>query len=173
MNQNLSVHLRVYRGKELLRKEDGSYKNENYTVKLNYETAEYKKFIELLRTNGYVKVEVERVLDLKKADAGEKYGYAEATGKVRKDIEEEVNKAFAIPLPNQTPEQKQIAELRQMIDDLKAKGNITQEPGGQIEAPAPVATAIAPDAGLVKPEDVGQGAPSEQDESTKKPGSKK
>lgn len=112
MKQQLFIHLRVYRGNDLNYNADGSVKTENHIVVVPYNTREWTLFMQNLRPNGYVKVDVEKVFD-------------NASLTYLEDIDQyksEVAKAFMIvndkPL---TSEQKEIAELKAMVEKLSSK----------------------------------------------------
>lgn len=121
-NSKLSVHVRVYRGKTMTYNAKGESTNENHIVKLEYNTAEYKRFLSMLRANGFIQADVEKVLDLtKKVEGKEKneVGYYEEV-KPFEDIQKEFDVALnpeGVEKP-QTPEQKQIAELTARLDAL-------------------------------------------------------
>jgi len=121
-NSKLSVHVRVYRGKTMTYNAKGESTNENHVVKLEYNTAEYKRFLSMIRANGFIEAKVEKVLDLtKKVEGKEKNeaGYYEEV-KPFEDIQKEFDVALnpeGVEKP-QTAEQKQIAELTARLDAL-------------------------------------------------------
>lgn len=126
-NERLSVHLRVYRGKTMTYNAQGQSTNEQILVKLEYNTAEYKRFLAMLRANGYIKATVEKVLDLTKSVEGkdkDEPGYYEEV-KDFSDIQKEVDTALNPEgiTQAQTPEQKQIAELTARLDALTGAAN--------------------------------------------------
>jgi len=120
--ERLSVHLRVYRGKTMTYNAQGESTNENHIVKLEYNTAEYKRFLSMLRANGFIQATVEKVLDLStkvEGKAKDEPGYYEEVADFS-DIQKEIDSALnpdGIEKP-QTPEQKQIAELTARLDAL-------------------------------------------------------
>lgn len=120
-NQKLCVHLRVYRGKELTYNKDGQSTNENHLVKLEYQTSEYKRFLSHLRPNGFIKAEVEAVLDLSKTNEGKKkdeIGYYQKVDDVsvfQKEVELALNHTGETKL---TPDQERIAALEAKLDAL-------------------------------------------------------
>lgn len=138
MNQMLSVHLRVFRGEKLSYNADGTAQTENFIVKLQYDTSEYTSFLKMLVPNGYVKVDIERVLDLNKKDASRKYGYEEVEDKSK--FQEEVKNAMAkfLEVP-ETHEQKiasmakEMAELREMLKN-SIKENVVPEVVPEVDA---------------------------------------
>lgn len=131
MNQMLSVHLRVFRGEKLSYNADGTPQTENFIVKLQYDTSEYTSFLKMLVPNGYVKVDVERVLDLNKKDASKKYGYEEIEdkSKFQEEVKNEMAKFLNVP---ETHEQKmaamarEMAELREMLKDKMKETVVTE-----------------------------------------------
>lgn len=102
------VHLRIFKGTEILRKEDGTIKNENQIVKLLYETMEWNNYMTRLPYSGNCKVEVLKVLeapDYKELD--------------KSAINDEVQKAWLNkPQVVLTEQEKTILELKAKIDLL-------------------------------------------------------
>lgn len=124
MNQNLYVHLRVYRGPELRYDKNGNPTTENQIVKLQHNTQEYHRFLSMFRANGYCGVEVVRIYD-----AASKKEVSDSD--IVDPIKEEVDKAFNDGLqPEMTAEQKRIADLEATVQQMKemlAKGNAPAE----------------------------------------------
>jgi len=121
-NSKLSVHVRVFRGKDLTYNAKGESTNENHVVKLEYNTAEYKRFLTMLRANGFIKAEVEKVLDLSKVNEGklknEKDYYKEVED--FKDIQKEIDSALnpdGVEKPL-TADQQRIAALEAKLEAL-------------------------------------------------------
>lgn len=106
------VKLHVYRGKEILKREDGSVKNENQTVKLAYGALEWVNYLKNIHVYGYCKVEVESIRG---------FGNHESKDLTEegKKIKEELNKAFfgdkEVKL---TADQIKIAELEAKMEEL-------------------------------------------------------
>ena len=122
-NKRLSVHLRVYRGKSMTYNSKGESTNENHVVKLEYNTAEYKRFLSMLRSNGFIKADVEKVLDLStKVDGKSKDepGYYEEVDNFE-DIQKEVDFALNPDGAEKelTPDQKRIADLEASNAEMK------------------------------------------------------
>lgn len=121
-NERLSVHLRVYRGKTMTYNAKGESTNENHVVKLEYNTAEYKRFLNMLRANGFIKAEVEKVLDLStkvEGKAKDEPGYYEEVADFS-DIQKEVDLALNPDGVEKelTPDQKRIAALEAKLEAL-------------------------------------------------------
>jgi hypothetical protein len=105
------IWLRIYRGNEILKRENGTIKNENSKVALTHNTLEWKLYLEHLRANPFCKVVVEKVLEQKDG----KYVELE----IPKSIEDEVRIAhLGDQTVKLTPEQKRIAELEAKLDAL-------------------------------------------------------
>lgn len=130
-NSKLSVHVRVYRGKTMTYNAKGESTNENHVVKLEYNTAEYKRFLSMLRANGFIQADVEKVLDLtKKVEGKEKneVGYYEEV-----KLFEDIQKEFDVALNPEgvekelTPDQKRIAALEAKIEALSGGKPETKE----------------------------------------------
>jgi len=122
-NSRLSIHLRVYRGKELTYNAQGKSTNENHIVKLEYNTAEYKRFLSMLKANGFIKADIEKVLDLSKVNTGKEKSDKDYYQEVSEfaDIQKEVDLALN---PNGeekelTADQKTIANLTARLDALE------------------------------------------------------
>ena len=62
------IKLTLYRGKKLLFNEDGSVENENQTIKIQDGT-EWLTFLKYIQAQGYCKVVLESVVDLKSGNA--------------------------------------------------------------------------------------------------------
>ena len=128
------VWLRVYRGKEVLKKEDGSISNENQLVKLTHDTLEWHNYLSGLKATPYCKVEVEKVLQPSEEiiTKEERKGLEMVKTKSVKTNYEELeipkdiyNEVLVAHKGNQnvvlTPEQKEIAELKALVGTLVAK----------------------------------------------------
>ena len=103
------VHLRVYKGKEILKLESGKVKNENQIVSLVYDTFEYENYLKNLKNGGFCKVEVEKFFELKDS----KY--------VSVDIPKSVSKGVEIAFKgdktkNITPQEQKIADLEAKLE---------------------------------------------------------
>lgn len=130
--QRLSVHLRVYRGKTLTYNAKGESTNENHIVKLDYDTQEYKRFLSMLKANGFIKADVEKVLDINKPT---KEGYEEIED--LKYIQEEVEKAINPDGAEKelTEDQKRIAALEAKIEELTGGKKADSKDGGKTAEP--------------------------------------
>jgi len=111
-----TVHLRVFKGTEILKRANGEVSNENQGVKLPYETFEWRNFMDNLINLGFCKVEVERILVDGKEDNSEKH-------KIQAQVDAKMKPA-AVEL---TPDQKRIAELEAKIEKLIGKDSDDEE----------------------------------------------
>ena len=111
------VWLRIYKGQEILKSENGIIKNENSKVSLSYETLEWDLYLKSLKYNPYCRVSVEKVLEFLDGEWKE----CEITDEIKKEVliaHKGDNKVIL------TPEQKEIAELKaQMAELLGRKEN--------------------------------------------------
>ena len=109
------VHLRIYLGREILKRENGQVSNQNQIVSLIYETLEWKNYLKNIKGIGICRIEVEKVLE----HDGENFVVLE---EIPQSIKDEVKAAHSlVEKPDLTPEQKEIAELKaQMAELLKA-----------------------------------------------------
>lgn len=113
MGKKPIVHLRVYKGRELNYTAEGKIKNENHLVKITYGTVEWKNFMDNLKPNGFVKVDVEKVLNGDTLEAEKDFS----------NISKEVRESFDGDQKTiLTPDQKRIAELEAKLEAL-ANGN--------------------------------------------------
>ena len=120
------VWLRIFRGTEILKLEDGSYKNENQLVKLTHDTLEWSNYMKTMRASNLCKVSVERVIEVSKD--GEK------------DIEKftEIEKEVRVALhgddkPKLTPEQQRIADLEAKLEILMGEKSTKKEEKSELE----------------------------------------
>lgn len=124
MSNQLVVHLRVFRGKTLTYNATGQSTNENHKVSLVHGSTEWKKFLSHLLANGFIRVVVEKVLDLNKTNTGKSKEDSDYYQSVEdfKSIQDEIDSAMT---PEDkvglTAEQKQIKELTARLDALTAK----------------------------------------------------
>ncbi|NQV77083.1 MAG: hypothetical protein HQ490_01860 [Lutibacter sp.] len=109
-----AVWLRIYKGDEILKKENGQFKNENQLVKLIYGTLEWKNYLKGIAYNPYCKVEVEKVLDI----SNEKQAEIEIDADILKEVKNAFRPEKEIIL---TPEQIEIAELKAQMAELLGK----------------------------------------------------
>jgi len=117
------VHLRVFKGKKILKDENGKVENENNKVSLTYETLEWRNYLKRLIANGFCKVEVEKLFELK----GEKYVECEVPKKIKDEVLLAHKGDQTVKL---TPEQKEIAELKAQMAELLAiskKGDVDED----------------------------------------------
>lgn len=113
------VHLRVYKssgfGNQISKGEDGKIQNENYPVKVIHNTVEWANYLKYIGIHGFVKVEVEKVMQPIKD------GYEEVKefDAIKKEVENALNPKAKTEL---TPEQKRIAELEAKLEALISSG---------------------------------------------------
>ena len=108
-NPKRVVQLRTYQGRELDYDANGKIKNPMSVIKIKYNTVEWSNFMRWLPVNGYCSVEVAAVIDL---DTDKPISDT-------KDIEAEVKLALEGEVKdNRTPEQIQIDELKQKIEEI-------------------------------------------------------
>jgi len=101
------IWLRIYRGQEILKKEDGTVKNENSKVALTYNTLEWSLYLKALPANPFCKVEVEKAFEFKEG----KY--------VECDIEDSIKKEVAIA--HKGDQTVKLSADQQRIADLEAR----------------------------------------------------
>ena len=113
-NRKPIVHLRVFKGQEMLYDANGNLRTPSQIVKLTHDTVEWKNFLNNLpATFGMAKVE--KVL----SDLGNgEYKEVETPVEIIKEVEA----VFKAPEKELTPEQKELAELREAVKAL-SKGN--------------------------------------------------
>ena len=108
----VTVDLRIYKGKELLYKGDGSVQNENQSLKLTYGDTQWAKHLANLPKLGICKVEVSNVYE------------GESKIETPQNIIDEVSKVLQLKETELTAEQKQIKELTARLDAFtKPKGD--------------------------------------------------
>ena len=104
------VQLRVYRsngnGNQLSYDGNGNIQNTNQKVTEIYQTIEWANYLRHIRVHGFIKVTVEKVDDPNGKVTIEQ---------VQKEVDKAMNPEVEKPL---TPEQKQIAELKAMVEAL-------------------------------------------------------
>jgi len=123
MSNKAIVHLRVYRSNgrdaQISYSADGTVQNENILVKLTHDTLEWKNYLKHLLVNGFVKVEVEKVLGITELNS----------------IAQEVKDAM-FPAKEEvlSPEQQKIADLEAKLDALvnNSKGKVAKK---EVEKP--------------------------------------
>ena len=110
------VALRVFKGARLLKDAlTGKIENENHVVKLKYFHKSWKNFMQMMPKHGYCKVDVVSVLD----GDGEDWRDINFVNSVKEEVASSLVPKREV---KQTPEQKEIAELKaQMAELLKAQ----------------------------------------------------
>ena len=114
-NKKPIVHLRIFKGREMLYDALGNLKTPSQTVKLTYNTVEWKNFVSNLVASGYAMAKVDKVFQ--ETSNGE-YKEIEASTEILKEIEN----IFKAPEKELTDDQKKIAELEAKVE-LLSKGN--------------------------------------------------
>lgn len=109
-NKKPIVHLRIYKGHEMLYDGAGNVKNPNQIVKLTHDTVEWKNFLRNLPASGYSMAKVERILQ----EVDGEYKDVPTSTEILKEVEN----IFKAPEKELTPEQKRIADLEAKIDAL-------------------------------------------------------
>ena len=109
-----TVKLRIYKGKEVLKRSDDSIANENEILTLTYDDLQWKKHLQNLLRMGVCLIDVEAVYQ------GEKEIDAED---VKKEIEELLKPNYAAL----SSEEKSIAELKKANEDLKKSNEALTE----------------------------------------------
>lgn len=133
-NPTVIVHLRIFKGSEIVKGEDGKVKNQNQTLKLKYDTKEYYYFIGTMYRNGWGRV---NVLAVKIDEGGQtdwsKYKDADSElfEKIKTEVQSKLKKISDKPL---TQEQKELKELRALVEELTAGGNDTPDKNEELEA---------------------------------------
>lgn len=151
------IWLRVYKGKRILRAENGEVENENQIVKLTHNTLEWNNYLGNLPTTPYCKVEVVKVLQPSeevvetKVREGLKTVVRESIKINYKEVEitdalkAEVLKAHkGVKEVKLTPEQIEIAELKAKVEKLINGGGekvkkevkkveVVDDDGGELE----------------------------------------
>lgn len=113
-NRKPIVHLRVFKGQKKLYDANGKLETPSQIVKLTYNTVEWKNFLNNLAFTFGI-VEVEKVL----SDSGNgEYKLMDTPDEIKKEVEA----VFKTPEKELTPEQKELAELREAVKAL-SKGN--------------------------------------------------
>lgn len=117
-NKKPIVHLRIFKGQELLYDGVGNLKTPSQIVKITHDTVEWKNFLKNLTASGYGMAKVEKVLQ-------------EADGKfdevlIPSEIVKEVENVFKAPEKELTPDQKRIADLEAKLETM-TKGNKPQK----------------------------------------------
>ena len=114
------VHLRVFKGTKILKDENGKVENENQKVSLTYGSLEWKNYLKHLIANGFCKVEVEKLFELKDSE------YVKC--EIPEYIKEEVLLAHkGDQKVKLTPEQQKIADLEAKLEAFMNKGNEVDE----------------------------------------------
>lgn len=128
MAKKSTVKLRVFKGQKLSYNQDGSIQNENQIITLPHNRVEWINFLDKMKMNNYLKVDVESANYIEKTKDEEGYFVEKSTPCTKEEVDEikkEIKKALATPVAKLTPEQKQIKELQEQLEEMKKllKGN--------------------------------------------------
>jgi len=119
------VKIKVYKGDQILLKQDGTISNEFHYIRTRYGTNEWKclmKHLKHLKHSGYCEVYVEGVQVIS-GDKIFKLNESEISS-IKKEVKDFFNFKTKQHL---SPEQKEIKELREKLDNLLKNSNKTQE----------------------------------------------
>jgi hypothetical protein len=115
------VTLKIYKGSEIVRGEDGNVKNENQTVTIQIDSLEFKKYVEHLPFSQYRRVEILECFEVQT-------GYNNAEGKYHpeviekietpKEVSDAITNMFKGKKAQLTPEQQRIADLEAKLESL-------------------------------------------------------
>ena len=120
------VHLRVFKGKKILKDENGKVENENNRVSLTYESLEWKNYLKRLIANGFCKVEVEKLFEL----VDGKYVPCEIPNKIKEEVLIAHKGDQTIRL---TPEQQKIADLEAKLEAFMNLGKKDEDVDNDLE----------------------------------------
>jgi hypothetical protein len=123
------VHLRVFKGNQMMYDGNGKVLNPNQLVKLKHDTIEWKNFLNNLVASSYTSAKVEKALYVEYSDGKETVEEADS---LISDLQKEVDAKFFQEKAPLTPEQQQIADLTARLDALTkqsapAKGTVLIE----------------------------------------------
>lgn len=105
-----TVHLRIYKGSEILLKGDGkTVNNENQLLKLTYNDLAWKKHLKNLPKMGLCKVEIAAVYD------------GETQVEASEELKNEIESVLKAPETELSAEQKRIKALEESNAELSAK----------------------------------------------------
>lgn len=108
------VNLRVYKGKELNYDENGKVKNENQSIKVFYDSVEWRNQLKNFKANGFIKVEVVSANYVtRNKDLTEELSEYDNIDVIKKEVKNAFEGDRKIVL---TPEQKEIQELKAKLD---------------------------------------------------------
>jgi len=131
------VELRVYKGKEILRKTDGTVANENQKVTLNYDVFEFEKNIKNLSAQGFFQIELTNLYTDDKAV--EKFKTAEGE-KTKAEINDQIQTLFKTKAEEKlTDDQRRIKDLEEKLAQVLAnQGKTPTEPKAKKTPTEPV-----------------------------------
>lgn len=119
MGKTIIVHLRIYKGSEIVRGENDKVKNQNQTLKLKYDTKEYYNFIDTMYRNGWGRVKtLAAKIDVGGETDWDKYEAVsdDLFKKIDAEVQSKLKKVSNKPL---TQDQKEVAALKAEMAELK------------------------------------------------------
>ena len=140
------VHLRWYKGQQILKSESGQIVNENESMKITHGNIEWKNLLKNARLMGFAKIEVEKLLQPKEKQVEEMNTKGETVKRmvVEYDVVDDVKEISAVqseldialngPAVQLTPEQARIAALEATIERLSAiVGGTSKDPINEVQ----------------------------------------
>jgi len=106
-----TVQLRIYKGKEVLLKQDGSPANENQKLTLTYDDTQWKNHLNNLKKTGICKIKIEG------------YFVGEKEEKIPEELQKEIDSLLKTEQVELTPEQKTIKMLTERLEKLEGKND--------------------------------------------------
>lgn len=132
-----TIHLYIYKGKKgisgVATGENGKIINENHRVSLPLDTMEWNNWLKQVIPSGIIKIDVLGIVKEKKDKNGNylSHTYGEVSEEIKKKVADSLIAKVNI---NLTPEQKEIAELKAMVE---AQGKMIMSQGGNYEESKP------------------------------------
>jgi hypothetical protein len=115
-----SIRIRVFRGQKITLNEDGTVQNENWEIKLN--EIEFVKYLEYVKVQGFCKVTVENVFEIKTNSDG-KISALEVPKELKDEYRDMLVKAF-----NPVEEKKEdLTGLMRRIEALERENKSLRE----------------------------------------------
>lgn len=103
----IHVKLRIFKGRQILKKEDGSYQNENHLVTLQYNDLRWKQTLANLVRQNVCKITVEKVFE------GDK------EIETPEALTKEINSLFEAKQEQLSPDQQKIKDLQERLDAIE------------------------------------------------------
>lgn len=132
-----TIHLHIYKGKKgfkgIAKDEKGNVINENHKVTLPHDTMEWNNWLKHVIPSGIIKIDVLGFAKIKYNEDGhyESYTLTDVPDNVKTQVEDSLT--LKVDVSKMTPEQKEIAELKAMVQEMKSGGNgVSKEPKKEI-----------------------------------------